>query len=61
MIRSQFQFQFQSQTRELCKVLYALAFQRGWASVYQVLAGKPLANGALTLPLTREYIYRDSL
>jgi len=40
---------------------YALAFQRGWASVYQVLAGKPLANGALTLPLTREYIYRDSL
>ena len=40
---------------------YALAFQRGWASVYQVLAGKPLANGALTLPLTREYIYRSSL
>jgi len=40
---------------------YALAFQRGWVSVYQVLAGKPLANGALVLPLTREYIYRSSL
>ncbi|HUO44310.1 MAG TPA: class I SAM-dependent methyltransferase, partial [Burkholderiales bacterium] len=38
---------------------YALAFQRGWVSVYQALAGKPLANGALALPLTREHIYRD--
>jgi len=40
---------------------YALAFQRGWVSVYQVLAGKPAANGALALPLTREHIYRDPL
>ena len=40
---------------------YALAFQRGWVSVYQVLAGKPKANGTLALPLTREYIYRNSL
>jgi len=40
---------------------YALAFQRGWVSVYQVLAGKPLANGALALPLTREHIYPNPL
>jgi cyclopropane-fatty-acyl-phospholipid synthase len=38
---------------------YALAFQRGWVSIYQVLAGKPTANGTLALPLTREYIYRN--
>ncbi|MBI3937198.1 MAG: class I SAM-dependent methyltransferase [Betaproteobacteria bacterium] len=37
----------------------AHAFERGWMSVFQVLAGKPLANGALGLPLTREYIYGD--
>jgi len=36
---------------------YALAFQRGWVSVYQVLAGRPLANGALATPLTREHVY----
>ena len=36
---------------------YALAFQRGWVSVYQVLAGRPLANGALSTPLTREHVY----
>jgi cyclopropane-fatty-acyl-phospholipid synthase len=35
----------------------ALAFERGWMSVYQVLAGKPLAGGALELPETRDYIY----
>ncbi len=38
----------------------AHAFERGWMSVYQVLAGKPLANGALALPLTRDYIYARS-
>jgi cyclopropane-fatty-acyl-phospholipid synthase len=36
---------------------YALAFERGWVSVYQVLAGRRLGNGALTAPLTREYMY----
>ena len=36
---------------------YALAFERGWVSVYQVLAGRRLANGALTAPLTREHMY----
>ena len=35
----------------------AHAFERGWLSVYQVLAGRPAANGSLPLPATREYIY----
>jgi cyclopropane-fatty-acyl-phospholipid synthase len=37
---------------------YALAFQRGWCSIYQVLAGRPLANGTFAGPLTREHVYR---
>lgn len=35
----------------------ALGFERGWMSIYQVLAGKPLAGGVLELPQTRDYIY----
>jgi cyclopropane-fatty-acyl-phospholipid synthase len=35
----------------------AHAFERGWMSVYQVLAGKALPDGRLALPATREYIY----
>ena len=35
----------------------AHAFERGWMSVYQVLAGKPTAEGRLNLPSTREYLY----
>ena len=35
----------------------AYGFERGWVSVHQVLAGKPLAGGALELPGTRDYIY----
>ena len=35
----------------------AHAFERGWLSVYQVLAGRPAASGTLPLPPTREYIY----
>ena len=35
----------------------AFGFERGWMSVHQVLAGKPLAGGALELPQTRDYIY----
>jgi cyclopropane-fatty-acyl-phospholipid synthase len=35
----------------------ALGFERGWMSVYQVLAGKPVPGGALELPETREYIF----
>jgi cyclopropane-fatty-acyl-phospholipid synthase len=35
----------------------AHAFERGWLSLWQVLAGKPLADGRLPHPLTREYMY----
>ena len=35
----------------------AHAFSRGWLSIYQLLAGKPLADGSLPLPLTRDHIY----
>ena len=35
----------------------AHAFERGWMSIYQVLAGKPRADGKLSVPSTREYIY----
>lgn len=38
---------------------YALAFQRGWVSVYQVLAGRQKADGSMPVPLTREHVYRD--
>ena len=36
---------------------YALAFERGWVSIYQVLATRPFDNGALAIPLTREHVY----
>lgn len=35
----------------------AHAFERGWMSIYQILAGKPRADGRLELPATREHIY----
>jgi cyclopropane-fatty-acyl-phospholipid synthase len=35
----------------------AHAFDRGWLSLWQILAGKPLADGRLPHPLTREYMY----
>lgn len=35
----------------------AYAFERGWLSVYQVLAGRPAAGGALDLPLTRDHLF----
>jgi len=35
----------------------AHAFDRGWMSLWQLLAGKPLAGGRLPHPLTREYMY----
>jgi cyclopropane-fatty-acyl-phospholipid synthase len=38
----------------------AHAFERGWLSLWQVLAGRPLADGALPHPLTREYMYAQS-
>jgi cyclopropane-fatty-acyl-phospholipid synthase len=36
----------------------AHAFERGWMSLYQVLAGTAGADGRLALPLTRDHIYR---
>ena len=35
----------------------AHAFDRGWLSLWQLLAGKPHADGRLPHPLTREYMY----
>ena len=35
----------------------AHAFERGWMSIYQVIAGKPAADGHLGVPATRDYIY----
>lgn len=37
----------------------AHAFERGWMSLFQVLAGKPEAGGQLGLPATRDDIYAD--
>ena len=34
----------------------AHAFDRGWMSLWQLLAGKPLADGSLPHPLTRDYM-----
>ena len=35
----------------------AHAFDRGWLSLWQVLAGKAHADGRLPHPLTRDYMY----
>lgn len=35
----------------------AHAFSRGWMSLSQVLAARPLADGRLSYPFTREHIY----
>jgi len=35
----------------------AHAFDRGWLSILQLLAGKPFADGRLPHPLTRDYMY----
>ena len=35
----------------------AHAFERGWLSLWQVLAGRPLEGGRLPHPLTRDYMY----
>lgn len=35
----------------------AHAFDRGWLSLWQILAGKPYADGRLPHPLTRDYMY----
>ena len=35
----------------------AHAFDRGWLSLWQLVAGKPQSDGRLPHPLTRDYIY----
>jgi cyclopropane-fatty-acyl-phospholipid synthase len=35
----------------------AHAFDRGWLSIFQLLAGKPLPDGKLPHPATRDYMY----
>lgn len=35
----------------------AHAFDRGWMSLWQILAGKPMPDGSLPHPLTRRYMY----
>jgi len=37
----------------------AHAFERGWMSIFQILAGKPMVDGQLPYPLTREHVYRS--
>ena len=41
-------------------MLVYLAFERGWLSLWQLLAGKPLPDGRLPHPLTRDYMYAAS-
>lgn len=36
----------------------AHAFERGWISIFQILAAKPAAGGVVKYPLTREHIYK---
>jgi cyclopropane-fatty-acyl-phospholipid synthase len=36
----------------------AHAFERGWMALFQIVAGKPLADGHLPYPFTRDHIYR---
>ncbi len=35
----------------------AHAFERGWISIFQILGTKPLADGSVPYPLTREHVY----
>jgi len=37
----------------------AYAFERGWLSIFQILAAKPLNDGTVPYPLTREHVYRE--
>jgi cyclopropane-fatty-acyl-phospholipid synthase len=39
---------------------FAVAFERNWDALHQVLAGKPYENGQPAYPLTRDYMYARS-
>lgn len=36
---------------------FAYAFEQGWDSIHQILAAKPLPDGSVRCPLTREHVY----
>ena len=36
----------------------AFAFESGWNAIYQILLAKPLDDGSVPHPLTRDYMYR---
>jgi len=36
----------------------AHAFDRGWISIFQILATKPWPDGMVPYPLTREHVYK---
>ena len=38
----------------------AHAFERGWMSLFQILAGKPHSDGSMSYPFTRDHIYVPS-
>ena len=37
---------------------FAHAFERGWNAIHQILAARPLDDGRVEYPLTREHLYR---
>jgi cyclopropane-fatty-acyl-phospholipid synthase len=37
---------------------FAYAFEANWDNIYQILAAKPLPDGSLDYPLTRDHLYR---
>lgn len=37
---------------------FAYAFEQGWDNIYQILAAKPLADGSIDHPMTRDYMYQ---
>jgi cyclopropane-fatty-acyl-phospholipid synthase len=37
---------------------FAYAFEAHWNNIYQILAARPLPDGSIDYPLTREHVYR---
>jgi cyclopropane-fatty-acyl-phospholipid synthase len=37
---------------------FAYAFEAHWDTIYQILAARPLPDGGIDYPLTREHVYR---
>ena len=36
---------------------FAYAFEHGWVALQQILAAKPLPDGSMPYPLTRDHVY----